>query len=104
MTTRLRGQLRTAEGELAGTVEVSEHSGLYSGSIDLSRTPSRILELFRDYEELVNGQVLSLLDDADARLNALGISFHTDDQEPLRIHDLQVYPSDGAVSFRPPGS
>ncbi|HYO70580.1 MAG TPA: hypothetical protein VEU33_31325 [Archangium sp.] len=100
MTRRLRGQLRTAQGVLAGTVEVSEHSDLYRGSIDLSRTPPPILALYSYYEELVNGQVLSLLDDADAHLEALGISFHAEDQEPLRIHDLQVYPSDGAVSFR----
>ncbi len=105
MTTRLRGQLRTAQGELVGTVEVSKYSdGRYSGSIELSRTPAPILELFHHYEELVNGQVLSLLDDADARMDALGISFHAENQEPVRIHDLQVYPSDGVVSFRRLGS
>ncbi|HYO56583.1 hypothetical protein [Archangium sp.] len=47
-------------------------------------TPAPIRAVFQFFEERVNGQVFSLLDDAVARVEALDISFHAEGQDPIR--------------------
>lgn len=51
--------------------------------------------LFRDFEELVNDQILSLTDEAQDRIHELGIQF----DDGTLLTDVQFY-SNGAASCR----
>ena len=56
--------------------------------------------LFRDFEEAVNLQALSVVDELDAAIRALGLYIHLpDDSQRLNVYDVQIW-SDGNVSFR----
>lgn len=97
---RLEGQLVDSQDNLIGVVRVSAEGGLWSGEIDLSGTAPSIVSLFTRFEELVNGQMLSLLDDVQTEISQLGAKFLVPEQEALAVEDLQIYPAQRKVSFR----
>ena len=55
--------------------------------------------LFAEYEEIVEGQMFSLLDDVERRVADLHLNVLLEDGAELRADDLQVYPTTGAISF-----
>jgi hypothetical protein len=70
------------------------------GELDLGPMPDSIRHTFQEYEEIINGQVFSLLDEIEERIHALGIkAIFEQKNEATRIEDLQLYPSTGLVSF-----
>lgn len=97
---RLEGQLVDAEGNLIGMVRVSAEGGLWSGEIDLSGSAQSIVSLFTRFEEVVNGQMLSLLDDVEIEISRLGAQFRVAEKQALPVEDLQIYPAERKVSFR----
>ncbi|NRD53694.1 hypothetical protein HRD49_08750 [Corallococcus exiguus] len=101
-SSRLEGQLVDAQGNLIGRVSVSAEGSLWSGEIDLSGAAPSLVSLFTEFEELVNDQVLSLLDEMETQVARLGPRFRIAEEEALPVEDLQIYPALRVVSFRTP--
>jgi hypothetical protein len=56
--------------------------------------------LFRRFEEAANAQALSLVDELDAAIAALGLSLHLPEEAAtVPLHDVQIW-SDGGISCR----
>ncbi|WP_044279737.1 hypothetical protein [Myxococcus stipitatus] len=91
-----------ARGNLIGGVRVSEKGGRWSGDIDLGGTASSIVSLFTRFEEMVNGQMFSFLDEMEAEIRQLGVRLLTTEGTSLPVDDLQIYPAERVVSFRTP--
>src|SRR4051794_11620500 len=85
---------------LLATARVVDEGTYYGGVIDLTPTPARLRALFDEFEEIVNGQMLSFLDDIQSRLDALAIQVVLVTGSSVPVRDLQVYPSTGDVSFK----
>jgi hypothetical protein len=82
------------------TAQVSQESqGQFGGIIDLGRIPADLRSLFEEYEEIVNGQMLSFLDDIQRRIDGLNLQVAVEGASPERVTNLQIYPSTGDVSF-----
>jgi hypothetical protein len=88
------------ERKVIATAKVVEEAGHFAGRIDLSTTPRTTRQLFEEFEEVVNGQVFSLLDEIEERIAAAAPVAVFDDGREAVIQDLQVYPSSGRVSFK----
>lgn len=86
-------------GELLATGQAAPEGDHFAGSIDLTPMPASMLQIFQEFEELVNGQVFSLLDDVEQRINDLGIKVVFDDGREAFIEDLQIYPDTRLISF-----
>lgn len=92
--------LRTASGLCIGWFTTEERDGEYvRGTFAPGADFPAVEPLFREFEELVNDQVLSLTDQAMARIDCLGITAVSPSGRETPIHDLQVY-SDGLASYR----
>src|SRR5262245_36139771 len=89
---------------LIAVAQVSDEGAHFGGTIDLSATPAPVRALFEEFEELVNDQVLSLLDEIQAKIGTLSIKAVFDDGAEAAVKDLQVYPSTGDVSFKVVGA
>jgi hypothetical protein len=82
------------------TAQVADEGGFMGGTINLSSTPADVRALFDEFEEIVNGQMFSLLDEVQARIGALSIKAIGDDGCEAAVRDLQVFPTTGDVSFK----
>ena len=82
------------------TARVLETDGGFAGSIDLRSMPEGLLGLLEAYEEVVNGQTFSLLDEVEEQLGEIPLVAIFEDGEAFPVEDLQIYPSDGRVSFK----
>jgi hypothetical protein len=82
------------------TALVSDEGDRYGGTIDLSSTPPALCALFAEFEEIVNGQMFSFLDEIEDRIRALPIKAVFESGDEIHVKDLQVYPSTGNVSFK----
>jgi tRNA A-37 threonylcarbamoyl transferase component Bud32 len=72
----------------------------YEGTIALESTPPQLRELFERFEEVVEGQMFSLLDDIEDRIGTVRLRVRFDDGGEANVVDLQVFPSTNAVSFK----
>jgi hypothetical protein len=72
----------------------------FEGSIDVERLPEGLRHLFAELEEVVEGQVFSLLDQTEDRIRNAGLRVLWEGGASTPVSDLQVFPSTGAVSFR----
>jgi hypothetical protein len=82
------------------TAQVAEKDGGFAGSIDLRTMPVDLLRRFEAYEEIVNGQMFSLLDETEEEIRALALIVVFDEGREFPVEDLQIYPSVGRVSFK----
>ncbi|NOK20910.1 hypothetical protein [Corallococcus carmarthensis] len=96
----LEGRLVDAQGNLIGRVRVSAKGGRWSGEIDLGGTAPSVVSLFTRFEEVVEGQMLSFLDDVETEISRLGARLLVAGEEALAVEDLQIYPAPRVVSFR----
>lgn len=87
-------------GDVLATGEVIPEGDHFAGSIDLSPMPVSMLQTFQEFEELVNGQVFSLLDEMDQRINDLALKVVFEDGVEAFVEDLQIYPCTGLASFK----
>lgn len=85
-------------------LDVVYTGGHYEGSIDLASTPRHLRKLFEEYEEVVEGQMFSLLDAVEEKIGTIPLEVAFEDGTQAFVEDLQVFPSRHAVSFtaRPP--
>lgn len=87
-------------GQVLATAEVTDAGEHFTGRVDLTRTPRDLRLLFDEYEDVVEGQVLSLVDEIADRIAQRRIRAIFDDGEiESAVDDLQVFPSTGTVSF-----
>src|SRR4051794_7070309 len=96
MTVKIIDQSR----EVVATAQVSETGERFAGLIDLRPMPACLRETFEEYEEVVNGQMFSLLDEIEAQIDAVSLKVVFEGGGESAIEDLQVYPSTGRVSFK----
>jgi len=93
--------LTTRAGLHIGTVEVeSTVDGRVEGTFTPGPDYLQVEPHFRHFEELVDGQILSLTDQAMAVIDGLGIVAHLPGGE-FPVHEVQIY-SDGGFSCRLP--
>jgi uncharacterized protein YlaN (UPF0358 family) len=72
----------------------------YRGRIDLSLMPAKLQEQFAEYEEIVNGQMFSLLDEVEEQIRVLRLKIRFDTGYEVEAEDLQIYPSTNRISFK----
>ena len=85
---------------VVATLRIAEDGDHYEGTVDLRSTPHSLRVLFDEFEEIVNGQMFSFLDEIQAKIGSLSIKVLFDDGFEDSVKDLQVFPSTGDVSFR----
>ena len=84
---------------VVATAEVAERAGRFAGVIDLGPMPPGLRQKFEEYEEIVNGQMFSLLDEIEGQVRALSLKVVFEGGREASVEDLQVYPRTGRVSF-----
>lgn len=72
----------------------------YRGKVDLTLMPARLQQPFAEYEEIVNGQMFSLLDEAEEQISALRLKIRFDNGDEVETKELQIYPSTNRISFK----
>ena len=92
--------LTDAAGRNLGTVRVEEVTALWvSGAFTPGPDFPAVELLFREFEELVDGQAISLLDEPMDAIAALGIRA----ADGLALAGIQIYPVARGANWRPPG-
>jgi hypothetical protein len=86
-------------GAPIAALDVSQAGGRFDGTVALAGAPGPVRQLFAEFEEIVEGQMLSLLDQIQSRIMTLGLRVQFEDGSFAEPADLQVFPSTGAVSF-----
>jgi hypothetical protein len=85
--------------KVVATAQVSELVGQFTGMADLSLMPVDLRRKLEEYEEIVEGQIFSLLDEVEESISCFEIKAVLDGTE-VPIEDLQIYPSTNRVSFK----
>jgi hypothetical protein len=55
------------------------------GEVELDLVPEQMMEIFRRFDEIANGQMLSFLDEIEAEIARLGIRFAAGDEDARRV-------------------
>src|SRR5947209_1083116 len=92
--------LTNASSAHLATLDVSMVGDRFEGTIDTGKLPEELRQLFADFEEVVEGQMFSLLDPIEERVQAAQLQLAWDGGGTTRVDDLQIFPSTGAISFR----
>lgn len=87
-------------GNVVATGRVTAQNGHFAGEVDLGPMPSPLRQKFEEYEEIVNGQAFSLLDEIEQQIGALPLQVVFEGGRAARVEDLQIYPTTGLWSFR----
>lgn len=80
-------------------LDVQFRDGHFEGTIDLAPTPPQLRQLFEQFEEIVEGQMFSLLDDIEEKIGTIPLRAVFADGTQAYVADLQVFPSTRSVSF-----
>lgn len=86
--------------QVVATAQVAEQDGTFAGQINLSPMPLPLRRLFEEYEEIVNTQTFSLLDEIEEKIEALHLQAVFEDGHEAALADVQIYPSTNKVSFQ----
>jgi len=86
--------------QVVATAKVSEKDGYFAGRIDLSPMPETRRHQFEEYEEMVNHQMFSLLDEIEEKIGALLLKVVFADGNAVQLTDVQIYPSTKKISFK----
>lgn len=84
---------------IVATAQVFQQDKGYRGRIDLNLMPASLRQKFIEYEEIVNGQMFSLLDEIEDQIAALRLKIRFALGHEAAITDLQIYPTTGRISF-----
>lgn len=84
---------------VVATAQVVDQEGKFKGWVDLRSTPINLQQKFMEYEEIVNGQMFSLLDEIEEQISALRLKIRFETGREQSIEDLQIYPSTERISF-----
>src|SRR3954454_16462119 len=82
------------------TLDVQLSGDHFEGTILLDLTPPQLRQLFEQFEEIVEGQMFSLLDDVEEKIEAVRFRVVFENSAEADVTDLQVFPSTNAVSFK----
>ncbi len=93
-------KLLDARRNVVAVAAVADEGKYYGGTIDLDETPPEMRALFDEFDEIVNGQMFSFVDEIQDKIAALDIKASFECGSEVRVADLQVYPSTGDVSFK----
>src|ERR1700677_3287170 len=85
---------------IVATAQVAETDGVFAGLIDLRSMPADLRRRFEAYEEIVDGQMFSLLDEMEEQIGGIPLVAIFEEGEAFPVEDLQIYPSEGRVSFK----
>lgn len=99
MTSRPIYLLDQAKRRVA-TLNVNYTGTHYEGTISLDHTPPELRQLFKEYEEIVEGQMFSLLDAIEEKINIVSLKVAFENGTEASVEDLQVFPSTGEVCFK----
>src|SRR5436309_12646396 len=81
-------------------VDVEFREDHFEGTISLDTIPPQLRQLFEQFEEIVEGQMFSLLDDIEEKIGAIPLRVFFENGAEADVTDLQVFPSTKAVSFK----
>lgn len=93
-------RFRDPSGTVVAVARVSEEGDRWGGTIDLALAAPAVRAVFEEFEEIVNGQMFSFLDEIQAKVSGLGLVAEFENGSSIPTADLQVYPSTGDVSFK----
>ena len=80
--------------------QINESGEGYRGKVDLTLMPASLQEKFAEYEEIVNGQMFSLLDEIEEQIHALRLKIRFDNGYEVETEELQIYPRTNRISFK----
>jgi hypothetical protein len=80
--------------------EVEDLGEYYAGSVNLDRMPKYLLSKFEEYEDLVNQQIFSLLDNIEEEIQLDSFTVIFDDDKKFDVDNLQIVPSSSWISFK----
>jgi hypothetical protein len=86
--------------QVVAMAQVAEQDGSFVGRINLSPMPVQLRRLFEEYEEIVNTQMFSLLDEIEEQIETLHLKVVFEDGHEAALADVQIYPSTNKVSFQ----
>ena len=94
-------QLVDRQGQQLGQIEIERREeNLIFGRFIPALAFSTVQPLFAEFEDAVNLQALSVIDELDTALAALGLHLQTPgDLQRIEAHDVQIW-SDGSITCR----
>lgn len=93
-------RLVDATRALIAVATVADEGDHFAGTVDLSAAAPAVRAVFAEYEDIVNGQMFSFLDDVEAKVARLGLRAEFGTGPGVPVKDLQVYPTSGELSFK----
>jgi len=87
------------QSEKVALLDVKWQGTHFEGTVILENTPPRLMKLFTQFEEIIEGQMFGLLDDVEEKIAELGLIVVFEDRSESPATDLQVFPSTHSVSF-----
>ena len=87
-------------GARLAALNVSTIGDHFEGTIALDQLPDDLRRVFAEFEEVVEGQMFSLLNSLEERIRTAQLRAAWAGGETTPAEDLQVFPSTGAISFR----
>src|SRR6266480_3013858 len=96
---RLPVAIFDAHGNFVAKGWVAKEGGRFRGTADLGAMPAEMRRTFEEFEEVVNGQMFSILDEIENKIAAFGLSIAFGEGPAISAENLQIYPSTGAASF-----
>src|SRR5262245_59672460 len=94
-------QLVDRQGQQIGQIEIERREeDLIFGRFIPGPAFAAVQSLFEEFEEAVNLQALSVVDELDTAIAALGLHVYTPgDPQRIEVHDVQIW-SDGSITYR----
>ena len=86
--------------EVVAMAQVTEQNSTFTGRIDLSPMSAQLRHQFEAYEEIVNKQMFSLLDEIEEKIETMLLKVVFADGHVAHLADLQIYPGTKKVSFK----
>ena len=86
--------------KVVATGQVVNHEDRFTGQIDLHSLSTSLRQTFEEYEEIVNDQMFSLLDEIEEQINALRLKVIFNEGDEAGIEDLQIYPTTKRIAFK----
>ena len=93
-------QIEDQNRDVIASAQDVEDEGRYSGTVDLACMPANLRQVFEEFEEIVNDQVFSLLDELEEKIAALALQVVFPGGHGAPCEDLQIYPSTRRISYR----
>ena len=86
--------------KIVATAQVTERDDTFTGRINLNPMSASLWRQFEAYEEIVNQQMFSLLDEMEEKIGSMRLKVVLADGHVAPLTDLQIYPSTKKVSFK----